>query len=69
MSVPHKGRVAVGVMVAVLATLVPAGIGFNAAGAQTAGAAGVWETTDSLSVPRYDHTTTREEVTVELHRG
>ena len=58
MSIRHKGRVAVGIVVAVLATLMPAGIGFNAAGAQTPGGIGVWETTDSLSVPRYDHTTT-----------
>lgn len=51
------GRVAVAVAVLLMASLAPNGLGTSPAGAQTAGE-GTWETTASLSVPRYDHTTT-----------
>lgn len=58
MNVRSKSRVVAALVVAVLAALAPSGMGPNPAGAQTPGGVGVWETTGSLSVPRYDHTTT-----------
>ena len=50
-------RAAVAVAALLVATLAPSGLGTSPAGAQAAGE-GTWEATGSLSVPRYDHTTT-----------
>lgn len=50
-------RAAVAVAALLVATLAPSGLGTSPAGAQPAGE-GTWELTGSLSVPRYDHTTT-----------
>ena len=58
MNVRSRSRVVAALVVALLAALAPSGMGPNPADAQTPGAVGVWETTGSLSVPRYDHTTT-----------